>query len=61
MYYLPFEKYPVDFKDKSYTEKLKRRLEIRLEWIEKYEENHPDNPLPAEIKDCLSNLINELN
>lgn len=61
MYYLPFEKYPVDFKDKSYTEKLKRRLEIRLEWIEKYEGNHPDNPLPAEIKDCLSNLINELN
>ena len=47
MYYLPFEKYPVDFKDKSYTEKLKRRLEIRLEWIEKYEGNHPDNPLPA--------------
>ena len=61
MYYLPFEKYPVDFKDKSYTERLKRRLEIRLEWIEKYEGNHPDNPLPAEIKDCLSNLINELN
>ena len=41
--------------------KLKRRLEIRLEWIEKYEGNHPDNPLPVEIKDCLSNLINELN
>ncbi|NYA65029.1 phosphoenolpyruvate carboxykinase (ATP), partial [Lactobacillus salivarius] len=61
MYYLPFEKYPVHFKDKSYTEKLKRRLEIRLEWIEKYEGNHPDNPLPVEIKDCLSNLINELN
>ncbi|OUN16810.1 phosphoenolpyruvate carboxykinase [Ligilactobacillus salivarius] len=61
MYYLPFEKYPVDFKDKSYTKKLKRRLEIRLEWIEKYEGNHPNNPLPVEIKDCLSNLINELN
>lgn len=55
--YLPVAGYPVDFADKEYVLKLKTRLEIRRDWIIKYNQTHPNDILPAEILAELDKLL----
>ncbi|KRN89082.1 phosphoenolpyruvate carboxykinase (ATP) [Ligilactobacillus ceti] len=58
--YMPLDGFPVDFSDADYVEKLKTRMEIRLDWIKEYELNNPAYPLQTEIKTTLETIINKL-
>ncbi|MFC6171316.1 phosphoenolpyruvate carboxykinase (ATP) [Loigolactobacillus jiayinensis] len=58
--YAPFADFPVDFADTNYLAMLKTRLQIRLDWVAKYEANHQQYPLPKEISSSLADLISAL-
>lgn len=57
MSYLPFADYPVDFDDQDYAAKVQARLQTRLDWVEKFNQNHPHALLPNEISAALKTLI----
>lgn len=58
--YAPLAEFPVDFSDPTYQTLLTTRLQIRLDWITHYEKTHPQAPLPAEISQSLTSLIEAL-
>ena len=60
MSYMPLEGYNVDFNDKDYVETLKARLEVRLNWLKQYEQNHAGEQLPDELLTSLTMLIDKL-
>lgn len=57
MSYLPFAGYPVDFSDQNYAAKVQARLQTRLDWVEKFNQDHPHALLPGEISAALKVLI----
>ncbi|ANK59628.1 hypothetical protein AYR54_04810 [Loigolactobacillus backii] len=59
--YLALPGYPVDFSDSDYRITLKAHLEIRLDWLKNYDQNHTGQELPSEIQTSLQTLIDQLN
>ncbi|KRM98405.1 phosphoenolpyruvate carboxykinase (ATP) [Loigolactobacillus rennini] len=60
LHYAPFADFPVDFNDSDYCQLLRTRLQIRYDWVVAYEKAHPQHPLPEEIKQSLTQLIDAL-
>ncbi|WP_125981214.1 phosphoenolpyruvate carboxykinase (ATP) [Loigolactobacillus iwatensis] len=58
--YLALPDYPVDFSNSDYVATLKAHLEIRLDWLKNYDQNHAGQELPSEIQTSLQTLINQL-
>lgn len=58
--YLPLTGYEVNFSDTHYQQTLINRMQDRLNWINHYNETHPQTPLPAEAKTCLAQIITSL-
>ncbi|PIO83535.1 phosphoenolpyruvate carboxykinase [Loigolactobacillus backii] len=59
--YLALPGYPVNFSDSDYCITLKAHLEIRLDWLKNYDQNHTGQELPSEIQTSLQTLIDQLN
>ncbi|MCP0887757.1 phosphoenolpyruvate carboxykinase (ATP) [Ligilactobacillus sp. WILCCON 0076] len=52
--------YPIDFSNKEYVNKLKRRFEIRRNWVQQHNLDTPYDKLPMEVSDKLDQLLKEL-
>lgn len=58
--YLPIEGYEVHLEDPEYQKTLKDRMQDRLNWLNKYDEEHPETPIQDEAKKTLEAIIKEL-
>lgn len=58
--YLDVKGYEPDFDDSSYKKLIKERMQMRLEYVEKFNEDHQDHPLPEEAIALLKDLVNYL-
>ena len=59
--YLPIEGYEVHLEDPEYQKILAKRMQDRLDWLNKYDEEHPTQPIQEEAKKTLEGIIKELN
>lgn len=59
--YLPIEGYEVHLDDPEYQKTLAKRMQDRLDWLNKYDEEHPTQPIQEEAKKTLEGIIKELN
>lgn len=58
--YLPIDGYEVHLDDPEYQKTLARRMQDRLDWLNKYDEEHPKTPIQSEAKETLEGIIKEL-
>lgn len=58
--YLPIDDYEVHLDDPEYQKTLKDRMQDRLNWLNKYDEEHPEIPIQDEAKKTLEAIIKEL-
>ena len=58
--YLPIDGYEVHLDDPEYQKTLARRMQDRLDWLNKYDEEHSETPIQSEAKETLENIIKEL-
>ena len=58
--YLPIEGYEVHLEDPEYQKTLAKRMQDRLNWLNKYDEEHPGTPIQDEAKKTLEAIIKEL-
>lgn len=58
--YLPLDKFPVPFDDPEYTKLLKARMQVRLDYIQNYNKENPEDSLPEEIIQALKELVDSL-
>lgn len=58
--YMPIDGFDVNLKDPKYIKILTDRMQDRLNWINDFNEKHPDKPLQPEAKETLENIIKEL-
>lgn len=59
--YLALPDYPVDFSDQDYCERLKERMEIRLDFIKAQEtQKEGYHALPADVKEKMAALVAQL-
>lgn len=59
--YLPIDGYEVHLDDPEYQKTLAKRMQDRLDWVNRYNEENPETPIQAEAKETLENIIKELN
>ncbi len=55
--YLPLEGFEPPFDDQDYQEHVNDRLQVRLDWIKKFNQENPDHPLPDTAIEKLENLM----
>ena len=55
--YLPVEGFDPDFEDKDYTKLVRRRMQLREDFLEEFNAAHPTVPLPDEAIQALQNII----
>ncbi|WP_282708712.1 phosphoenolpyruvate carboxykinase (ATP) [Ligilactobacillus sp. Marseille-Q7487] len=60
MQYLKTDDYQVDWESKVYRKKLFKRLQTRFDWVQQYNQQHLNNPLPNEITAKLALLLEAL-
>jgi phosphoenolpyruvate carboxykinase (ATP) len=58
--YLPIDGYEVHLEDPEYQKTLAKRMQDRLNWLNKYDEEHPETPIQDEAKKTLEAIIKEL-
>lgn len=58
--YLETPGYEPDFLDSSYLRKVKDRMKMRLEFLENFNKEQADHPLPDETLDCIRQVIKDL-
>lgn len=58
--YLPIDGYEVHLEDPEYQKTLAKRMQDRLNWLNKYDEEHPGTPIQDEAKKTLEAIIKEL-
>ena len=58
--FLPLDKFPVPFNDTEYTKLLKARMQVRLDYIQNYNKENPEDSLPEEITQALNELVDSL-
>ena len=58
--YLPIDGYEVHLEDPEYQTTLAKRMQDRLNWLNKYDEEHPETPIQDEAKKTLEAIIKEL-
>ena len=51
----------VHLDDPEYQKTLAKRMQDRLDWLNKYDEEHPTQPIQEEAKKTLEGIIKELN
>ncbi|MCT7840443.1 MAG: phosphoenolpyruvate carboxykinase, partial [Lactobacillus crispatus] len=52
--------YEVHLEDPEYQKTLAKRMQDRLNWLNKYDEEHPETPIQDEAKKTLEAIIKEL-
>lgn len=60
MQYLKTDDYQVAWESKEYRKKLFKRLQTRFDWVQQYNQQHLNNPLPNEITAKLALLLEAL-
>lgn len=60
MQYLKTDDYQVSWESKEYRKKLFKRLQTRFDWVQQYNQQHLNNPLPNEITAKLALLLEAL-
>ncbi|HBQ62560.1 MAG TPA: phosphoenolpyruvate carboxykinase, partial [Trichococcus sp.] len=55
--YLPVDGFDPDFEDKDYTKLVRRRMQLREDFLEEFNAAHPTVPLPDEAIQALQNII----
>ncbi|NLL31765.1 MAG: phosphoenolpyruvate carboxykinase, partial [Enterococcus cecorum] len=59
--YLAIDGYPVDFEDKAYCERLKDRMETRLDFIQAQDHLKDGyHALPQETAELMRKIVNQL-
>ena len=60
MTYLSIDDFQPNFDDEAYTKLVKDRMEMRLQFIDSFNEKHPDVPLPDRAADSIKKIIQSL-
>lgn len=58
--YLDVDGFNPDFTDNEYVDLLKSRMQMRLSFLETFNKNHQDNPLPEEAVNSVRTIIDTL-